>query len=92
MQQHLYILTGASRGMGLAIAQQLLQPGNSLLCISRHTNSALAAAAQSGQVPLVQWTHDLSDGQAASQRLRDWLQSQDMASYTTVTPSPIRRA
>ncbi|PIT82658.1 SDR family NAD(P)-dependent oxidoreductase [Limnohabitans sp. 15K] len=85
MTHHLYILTGASRGMGLAMAQQLLTPGNSLLCISRHTNAALAAAAQNGQVPLMQWTHDLSDGQGASERLRDWLQSQDMASFASVT-------
>ncbi len=26
MEQHLYILTGGSRGMGLAMAEQLLQP------------------------------------------------------------------
>jgi benzil reductase ((S)-benzoin forming) len=85
MKHHLYILTGASRGMGLAIAQQLLGAGNSLLCISRHANDALASAAQSSQAPLVQWTHDLSDGQGASQRLRDWLKSQDMASYASAT-------
>ena len=85
MKHHLYILTGASRGMGLAIAQQLLGAGNSLLCISRHANDALASASQSNQAPLVQWTHDLSDGQGASQRLRDWLKSQDMASYASAT-------
>lgn len=85
MKHHLYILTGASRGMGLAIAQQLLGAGNSLLCISRHANDALANAAQSSQAPLVQWTHDLSDGQGASQRLRDWLKSQNMASYASAT-------
>lgn len=85
MTHHLYILTGASRGMGLAIAQQLLTAGNSLLCISRHTNDALATAAHNSQVPLLQWAHDLSDGQAASQRLHDWLQSQNMASYASVT-------
>ena len=85
MTSHLYILTGASRGMGLAMAQQLLTPGNSLLCISRHSNGALATEAHHSQVPLVQWTHDLSDGQGASERLRDWLQSQDMAAYSSVT-------
>ena len=35
MPQHLIILTGASRGMGLAMAHQLLHPDNTLLCISR---------------------------------------------------------
>lgn len=85
MTQHLYILTGASRGMGLAIAQQLLTPGNNLLCISRHANDALATAAQQSHVPLTQWTQDLSDGQGASQRLRDWLVSLDAAAYASVT-------
>ena len=85
MTQHLYIMTGASRGMGLAIAQQLLAHGNSLLCISRHANDALATTAQQSQVPLTQWTQDLSDGQGASQRLRDWLVSLDAAAYASVT-------
>ena len=38
MTNHLYILTGASRGMGLAMAEQLLLEENRLLCISRHKN------------------------------------------------------
>lgn len=71
--------------MGLAIAQQLLTPGNSLLCISRHANEALATAAQNKQVPLVQWTLDLTNGQAASERLRDWLKSQNGASHANAT-------
>ena len=45
MKKHLTILTGASRGMGLGMAQQLLQPGRTLLCISRKTNDALTAQA-----------------------------------------------
>ena len=44
--QHLTILTGASRGMGLAMAEQLLQPDCTLLCISRHENPSLATLAQ----------------------------------------------
>lgn len=84
MTHHLYILTGASRGMGLALARQLLAPGNSLLCISRHSNAELAQAAHTAGLPLLQWTQDLADGQAASTRLRDWLQ--------TPTDSPWRSA
>ena len=71
--------------MGLAIAQQLLTPGNSLLCISRHANEALATTAHHKQVPLVQWTHDLNDGQGASERLRAWLQSQNQGAYASAT-------
>jgi NAD(P)-dependent dehydrogenase (short-subunit alcohol dehydrogenase family) len=85
MKQHLYILTGASRGMGLAMAQQLIAPGNNLLCISRHTHDALTTAAQQNQVPLVQWTHDLSDGQDASQRLSEWLKSLDASAFASAS-------
>jgi NAD(P)-dependent dehydrogenase (short-subunit alcohol dehydrogenase family) len=85
MKNHLYILTGASRGMGLAMAQQLLQPGHHLLCISRHNNPALQAAAQQAQVPLTQWTQDLADGEQASTRLRTWLQAQNPADFASAS-------
>ena len=85
MTTHLYILTGASRGMGLAMAEQLLQPGNTLLCISRHTNADLALAAQKAAVPLSQWTHDLADGEGASERLRDWLRTQNPADFGSIS-------
>jgi benzil reductase ((S)-benzoin forming) len=85
MTQHLYILTGASRGMGLAMAQQLLKPGNVLLCISRNVNPALATAAQKADVPLTQWTQDLADGAGASDRLREWLNSQNPADFASVS-------
>ncbi|MEK7344365.1 MAG: SDR family NAD(P)-dependent oxidoreductase [Pseudomonadota bacterium] len=85
MAQHLYILTGASRGMGLAMAQQLLVPGNHLLCISRHAHAELAAAAQQADVPLTQWTHDLADGEGASVRLSAWLQSQNPGHFASAS-------
>ena len=85
MQHHLFILTGGSRGMGLAIAEQLLQTGNSLLCISRNTNPDLAEAAQKAHVPLTQWIHDLADGEGASKRLREWLQSQNPADFASAS-------
>lgn len=70
---HLYILTGASRGMGLAIAQQLLQPGHALLCISRQTSDALAAQAQQVNCPLEQWPLDLAHSREAAAMLQQWL-------------------
>jgi len=85
MTHHLYILTGASRGMGLAMARQLLQPGHTLLCISRHANPELAEAAQKAGVPLAQWTHDLADGEGVSDRLRDWLHHQNPAEFASAT-------
>jgi len=71
---HLYILTGASRGMGLAIGQQLLQPDHALLCIARQTNASLAAQAQRMACPLEQWPLDLAHSCEATAKLRRWLE------------------
>ena len=85
MNQHLYILTGGSRGMGLAMAQQLLQPGHLLLCISRQRNEALEVQAQACGAQLLQWQADLADGAAVAQRLQDWLGAQDAARLSSAT-------
>jgi benzil reductase ((S)-benzoin forming) len=73
MTRHLYLLTGASRGMGLALAQQLLAPEHTLLCISRQTNPALASQAAALECPLEQWPLDLEHGAPAAARLAQWL-------------------
>ena len=83
--KHLYILTGASRGMGLAMAQQLMQPAHTLLCLSRQTNPTLATQAQASGATVLQWQQDLADGVGASARLAQWLGTQDGASYTSAT-------
>ena len=85
MTQHLFILTGASRGMGLAMAQQLLQPGNSVLCISRSTNDALAEQANEARVKLVQWSQDLALSTRAGARLEQWLREQDGKNFASAT-------
>ena len=82
---HLTILTGASRGMGLAMAQQLLRPGQQLLCLSRQINPELAAQAAARNIPLEQWTQDLSDTQTAAARLRTWLQAQPASRFASAT-------
>jgi benzil reductase ((S)-benzoin forming) len=83
--QHLTILTGASRGMGLAMAQQLLAPDRLLLCISRQTNDDLASAATQKGATLLQWSQDLADSLGAAQRLQDWLQTQSPAALASAT-------
>ena len=84
-QRHLTILTGASRGMGLAMAQQLLAAGHDLLTLSRKTNDALAAeAAQAGR-QCEQWPQDLARADTAAARLETWLQAQDRAGLASVT-------
>ncbi|WP_354441345.1 SDR family NAD(P)-dependent oxidoreductase [Ottowia thiooxydans] len=74
--QHLFILTGASRGMGRAMAEQLLAPGHTLLCISRGVSDPLQSLADKTGARLTQWSADLSDGAAASARLSEWLSTQ----------------
>ncbi len=85
MKKHLYILTGASRGMGLAIAQQLLHTDHHLLCISRQSNGMLAEQAKSAKAELVQWQQDLAQTSQAAARLDVWLTAQSATPWASVT-------
>jgi NAD(P)-dependent dehydrogenase (short-subunit alcohol dehydrogenase family) len=86
MQHHpLTILTGASRGMGLAMARQLLQPGHTLLTLSRQIPDGLAAQADTGGATLIAWSQDLADGAAASARLAQWLGRQPAGHFSSAT-------
>jgi len=85
MTQHLFIITGTSRGLGLSLAQQLLLPRHQLLCISRQQSAALADAAQDKSVPLTQWQADLVDAAPVAARLQQWLTAQDLTVLTSVT-------
>lgn len=76
MAQHLYILTGASRGMGLALANQLLHRGATLLTISRNPAHMLHAQAVAHNAGLYQWSYDLSVPQGAADQLLQWLPQQ----------------
>ncbi len=80
----LTLLTGASRGMGLAMARLLLERKHTLLCISRHSNPDLNTLAQQHNAMLVQWNYDLADAGAAATHLQQWLQAQDAAAFGTV--------
>ena len=82
---HLTILTGASRGMGLAMARQLLSPDRIVLCISRRTNDALAREAQALGVHLEQWSQDLANPLEAAERLERWLGSLHAADLDSAT-------
>ncbi|MES2975438.1 MAG: SDR family NAD(P)-dependent oxidoreductase [Pseudomonadota bacterium] len=82
---NLYILTGASRGMGAAMAVQLVKPGNALLCISRSGNEALASAGEDAGVAVEQWQSDLARGTEVAARLEAWLGDQNAATYASAT-------
>jgi benzil reductase ((S)-benzoin forming) len=81
--KRLYILTGASRGMGAAMAGQLLAADHDLLCISRNKNDALAAHAEASGAHCEQWTMDLSQPLEAARRLQTWIESLDAKAYTS---------
>ena len=84
MTQHLYILTGGSRGMGLAMAHQLLKPGNTLISLARSTSAPLSTAVPQGAT-LEQWSVDLAQPAQAAQRLREWLATQPASRYASAT-------
>lgn len=83
--RHLTILTGASRGMGLAMAQQLLAAGHDLLCIARKPNDERAAQAQRAGRSCEQWPQDLARAETAAARLGTWLQAQPAGAFASVT-------
>lgn len=82
---HLTFLTGGSRGMGLAMAQQLLAPDRLLVCISRHRSEPLDARAVSQGAALEQWTWDLTQSEDAASQLRAWLQNQGADRFSSAT-------
>ena len=84
-QEQLYIVTGASRGMGQAIARALLAPGHVLIGISRKTSAALTEAVSAQGGVLEQWEQDLAQPLAAAQRLQAWLQAQPVTRFASAT-------
>ena len=83
--KQLTILTGASRGLGLALAEQLLAPGHTLVCISRKTSSELTRIAANAGAVLEQWPLDLAQPAIAEQTLRRWLGGRSAASWSSAT-------
>jgi NAD(P)-dependent dehydrogenase (short-subunit alcohol dehydrogenase family) len=71
----LTIVTGASRGLGRAIAEQLHAAGDRVLGLSRRQPDA----------PFEQWACDLADPLPVAQRLEAWLASFDASTLRTAT-------
>jgi NAD(P)-dependent dehydrogenase (short-subunit alcohol dehydrogenase family) len=78
MKSPLCIVTGASRGLGLAVARQLAARGQRVVTISRHRADSLPAA-------VTQWTFDLSDAAPAASHLSAWLGEQDAHAIASAT-------
>jgi benzil reductase ((S)-benzoin forming) len=85
MNPDLTILTGASRGLGAALAEQLLQPGATLVAIARSAMPELEALALERGATLEAWSLDLADAPAAASRLADWLRAQDGERFDSAT-------
>ena len=66
----LVIVTGASRGLGQALAAQYLADGAFVLGIARRQSNTLAA---DGAGELEQWQADLAEPQPVAERLAAWL-------------------
>lgn len=84
MKPQLYILTGGSRGMGLAMARQILSQGHQLLSIARQSNPELTAHAQRYNAALTQWQFDLATPHACAQQLQAWLASKQPTDFERV--------
>lgn len=82
---HLTIITGASRGMGFAMAEQLIAAGHDLLCISRKTNDTLSGLASHKGVACEQWAQDLTRSENAAAKLETWLSRHAGAALESVT-------
>jgi NAD(P)-dependent dehydrogenase (short-subunit alcohol dehydrogenase family) len=68
--QSLVIITGASRGLGQAMAARCLADGAFVLGLSRRRCAELAPTSAGG---LEQWCADLADPQPLAERLAAWL-------------------
>jgi len=82
----LFVVTGASRGMGAAIAEQLLgDPGHAVLGIARGASETLAAVAAKSGATVEQWQADLAEPIGVAARLHGWLAARDAAEFTQAT-------
>ena len=83
--KRLTILTGASRGLGAAMAEQLLAADTLLLTLSRHPDATLLAKAQEAGATLEQWSIDLGHDIGAAARLESWLRQHATAGFTSAS-------
>lgn len=85
MAQNLYIITGASRGLGLAMAERLLADHHFVIGISRSANESLASRALELGGTLDQWQLDLEHGAQAGALLEQRLVILNADSFASVT-------
>jgi len=77
MADHLFIITGASRGLGAAMTARLMAPDHVLLGIARRNDPAQVETARGRGARLEQWNVDLASSGAVAERLHGWLSTFD---------------
>lgn len=78
MNTALSIVTGASRGLGLAMAEHLLARGHHVISIARQAPAGLSGARFEA------WQADLADARAVSQRLAAWLAARGPSAFAAL--------
>lgn len=78
MRIALSVVTGASRGLGRAVAEQLLARGEHVVSISRRAPEGLSSPR------LQHWSADLADAGAVAARLRRHLQAQGAQAFASL--------
>lgn len=82
MPNHLTLITGASRGLGRAMAAQRLREGHHVLTLARRPDATLAAP--DGAL-LEQWSVDLGEPLDTARRLEHWLGTLDAHRFASAT-------
>jgi len=81
MNQHLTVITGASRGLGLAMSRQLLAQSHVVVAIARKRTEL--PVPPGGE--LLGWSLDLAEPLAAARHLEDWLAKSEVTRWASVT-------
>ncbi|AZY48902.1 SDR family oxidoreductase [Bordetella avium] len=84
MTETFAILTGASRGLGAALARGLLRPGTRLVTLARRADPELAELALAAGISLTEIQVDLSDAQAAADVAQSLVIPRDAKRYVLI--------
>lgn len=82
---HYYIITGTSKGLGEAIARNLLEDDHHLFCISRKKNNQLIEKAYSKDVELNYYIQDLQDHNGLQYTFKEILNKIDVNKAKSIT-------
>ncbi len=82
---HLTLITGASRGLGAAMAAQCLQPGDTVVGVSRGSQPRLAELATQQGAVWIEWLYDLAAPADAAAQMAGWLAAPASQSFASMT-------